>query len=80
MRKKYLIMNSRYRQIKHICYHTCKYFGVSMDGMECNHPSFKDTKAFYANMIITQENSTNGKIPAECPLKTVENVIKENKL
>ena len=24
------------------CYHSCPFFGVSMDGMECYHPYWKD--------------------------------------
>ena len=50
------------------CYHSCPFFGVSSDGMECKHP-YWDKKGAYENMIITHENSKNGKIPEKCPLK-----------
>ncbi len=49
------------------CYHSCPFFGTSMDGMECRHPYWKD-KGAYENMIITQDNSRDGKIPEKCPL------------
>lgn len=57
------------------CYHSCPFFGVSMDGMECKHPYWKD-KGAYQNMIITHENSRDGRIPEKCPLKKEELVIK----
>jgi hypothetical protein len=50
------------------CYYSCTFFGNSMDGMVCNHPYWKD-KGAYENMIITQDNSRDGKIPEKCPLK-----------
>ena len=50
------------------CYHSCPFFGTSMDGMECKHPYWKD-KGAYENMIITQDNSRDGNIPEKCPLK-----------
>jgi hypothetical protein len=50
------------------CYYSCPFFDTSMDGMECNHPYWKD-KGAYENMIITQDNSRNGKMPEKCPLK-----------
>jgi len=51
------------------CYHKCWFFGVSMDGMQCNHPYWRDKEA-YGNMIITQQNSRDGNIPEKCPLIT----------
>lgn len=56
------------------CYNSCWFFGVSMDGMQCNHPYFKD-KGSYENMIITQDNSRCGNIPDKCPLKNDELII-----
>jgi len=50
------------------CYHSCKFFNVSSDGMECGHP-YWDNKSSYENLIITQENSRDGNIPNKCPLK-----------
>lgn len=50
------------------CYHECHFFGNNMDGMYCKHPYF-DNKGVYENMIITQENSKNGNIPEQCPLR-----------
>lgn len=50
------------------CFHSCPFFGNSMDGMQCNHP-YWDDKEPYDNMIITQDNSRDGKIPEKCPLK-----------
>lgn len=46
------------------CKHWCPFFGISMDGMECNHPYFDEAEA-YANMIINHD----GDIPKECPLR-----------
>ena len=51
------------------CYHQCPFFRTDMDGMKCGHQYFEDKKA-YDDMIITQENSRNGKIPEKCPLRT----------
>jgi len=45
----------------------CPFLGKSPDGMECDHPYFKD-KGAYDNMIITHNNS-HQKVPNECPLK-----------
>ena len=56
------------------CYHSCPFFGNSMDGMECNHPYWKD-KGSYENMIITQDNSRDGKIPEKCPLRNEDLTI-----
>lgn len=50
------------------CYKGCPFFGSSMDGMQCNHPYWKDKEA-YANMIMTQKNCKNGNIPEQCPLR-----------
>ena len=50
------------------CYHKCSFFCSDMDGMKCTHPYFED-KDVYDNMIITQENSRDGKIPEKCPLR-----------
>ncbi len=49
------------------CYQRCPFFGSTKDGMECNHPYWKD-KGAYDNMIITQDNS-RGKVPEKCPLR-----------
>ena len=46
------------------CKHWCPFFGISMDGMECNHPYFDD-KGAYDNMIIDHEVD----IPTRCPLR-----------
>jgi hypothetical protein len=45
--------------------------------MECQHPYFDD-KGGYENMIITQQNSRDGKIPEKCPLRSdsVEVILK----
>jgi hypothetical protein len=56
------------------CYHSCPFFGTSMDGMECHHPYWKD-KESYAGTIITQDNSRDCKIPEKCPLRTEELTI-----
>ena len=56
------------------CYHSCSFFGTGMDGMRCEHPYWKD-KSAYDNMIITQDNSRNGKIPEKCPLRKEELTI-----
>lgn len=50
------------------CYNTCCFFISQSDGMECNHPYWKD-RSPYENMIITQINSRDGKIPEKCPLR-----------
>jgi hypothetical protein len=50
------------------CYQTCPFYGVSMDGMQCDHPYFSD-KGAYDNMIITQDNS-RGRVPDACPLRS----------
>lgn len=50
------------------CYHECRLFKSDMDGMQCTHPYFED-KGPYENMIITQQNSRDGKIPEKCPLR-----------
>ena len=42
--------------------------------MQCNHPYWKD-KGAYENMIITQVNSRDGKIPEKCPLKNEQLTI-----
>ena len=55
-------------QIVTCCYHECRFFGTSPDGMQCNHPHWED-KGAYDNMIITQDNSRDGNIPEECPLR-----------
>lgn len=56
------------------CWNKCPFFATSMDGMQCNHP-YWDDKAAYANMIITRDNSINGKAPDECPLRVEPLVI-----
>ncbi len=55
-------------KIVKVCYHECLFFGTDMDGMKCNHPYFED-KGAYEDMIISQENSRDGKIPEKCPLR-----------
>lgn len=50
------------------CSHSCPFFGNSMDGMQCNHP-YWEYRGAYENMIITQNNSGDGKVPELCPLK-----------
>ena len=56
------------------CYHSCPFFGNSMDGMQCNHSYWEDRDA-YENMIITQYNSRNGNIPEKCPLRNEQLTI-----
>jgi len=56
------------------CYHSCWFFGTSMDGMQCNHPIWKD-KGAYSNMIISHDNCKNGNIPEKCPLRIEDLVI-----
>lgn len=51
------------------CYLRCPLYSNSMDGMQCMHP-YWDGKDVYDRMIITQENSRNGKIPEKCPLRS----------
>ena len=74
----YLVIQRLFNMEKEIkitgCYHSCSFFGNSMDGMQCNHPYWKD-KGAYENMIITQDNSRDGKIPEECPLKNEQLTI-----
>ena len=59
------------------CYHSCPFFGVSMDGMNCNHPYWEE-KSAYSDMIITQDNSRDGKIPEKCPLRNEQLTITFN--
>jgi len=56
------------------CWESCWFYGITMDGMQCNHPYWKD-KGSYDNMIITHENSRNGNIPEKCPLRQEELVV-----
>lgn len=51
----------------------CPFNDNSMDGMECNHPYWKE-KGAYENMIINAENKY--KIPDKCPLKKTSVIIK----
>ena len=56
-------------KIQNICYHTCTYFGIEEGNlMVCKHPYFND-KGSYSNLIISQDNSRDGNVPKECPLK-----------
>lgn len=55
------------------CFHSCPFFGNSMDGMECNHPYWKD-KGAYENMIITRNNN-DGNVPEKCPLRDEQLII-----
>lgn len=50
------------------CIDICPFYQVAMDGMDCGHPFFEDKGAF-DNMIITQDNGKDGKIPPKCPLR-----------
>jgi len=59
------------------CYHSCYFFGTSMDGMYCKHPYFED-KGAYENMIISQNNSKDGNIPKKCPLRN--NIIGDTEI
>lgn len=57
------------------CRQSCPFFSFTMDGMECGHP-YWDDKGTFDNMIITQENTANGKIPEKCPLRLEPLTIK----
>ena len=57
------------------CWKKCPFYQESMDGMECGHPYWKDKPA-YENSIITHENSHDGKVPKECPLRAKPLFIK----
>lgn len=57
------------------CQNRCPFFNSTMDGMECVHPYWED-KNGYDNMIITQQNSRNGKVPEKCPLRIEDLTIK----
>jgi len=50
------------------CFCACPFYGSNNDGMYCGHPYFKGIGA-YEDMIITHDNSHNGKIPKKCPLR-----------
>lgn len=50
------------------CWNECPFFNSGIDGMECGHPHFND-KDPYDRLIITHDNSRDGKIPELCPLK-----------
>lgn len=58
------------------CFFHCPFFGSTMDGMQCNHPYWDDIEDAYANMIIDQNNSRDGKIPPLCPLRQEDLTIK----
>ena len=49
------------------CFHNCSFYNRSMDGMECDHPYFRD-KPSYSNMIIEQKHISTNLIPEKCPL------------
>lgn len=49
------------------CYHSCPFFRINGNVMECGHPYFDD-KDPYDSCIIMQNNSRDGKFPNECPL------------
>lgn len=51
------------------CFNQCSFYSSDMDGMKCTHPFFKN-KGAYENMIITQSNSRDGKVPEKCPLRS----------
>jgi hypothetical protein len=57
------------------CYHTCPFFSNNQDGMYCGHSYFENKEA-YSNFIINHDNSKNGKIPLECPLRNESITIK----
>lgn len=58
------------------CYYSCPFYGTSMDDMQCNHPYWED-KGAYDNMIITQDNSKDGKFPEKCPLRIEPLIIQK---
>lgn len=58
------------------CWHNCPYFSSGMDGMWCGHPYWKNKKA-YENMIITHNNSRDGKFPEKCPLIKIKEEMYE---
>jgi hypothetical protein len=51
------------------CYNECPFYQTSGNCMECGHPYFEKQKDPYSCMIITQDNSRDGNIPEECPLR-----------
>jgi hypothetical protein len=53
---------------------SCPFLHISMDGIECNHPYYKDRGA-YNNMIINSEQLALRIIPQECPLRKEELII-----
>ena len=56
------------------CYHICPFFTVESNQMYCDHPHWVGM-GVYDNLIITQENSRDGKVPIECPLRKEKLVI-----
>jgi hypothetical protein len=52
----------------HQCYHRCPFFGIDTHVMVCGHPFFDDAHPS-ASMIITHDNSKNGRVPERCPLR-----------
>lgn len=50
------------------CYHSCPFFTVNGNTMECGHTSFDNLNP-YDRLIITQDNSRDGNIPEKCPLR-----------
>jgi hypothetical protein len=56
------------------CYHSCPFFTVNGNCMECNHPYFDDRNP-YERLIIDQKNSKNT-VPEHCPLRKSDLHIK----
>jgi len=54
------------------CWNECPFYTTSGNAMKCGHPYFEKLKDPYKCMIITHENSRDGNIPNECPLKKEE--------
>jgi len=59
--------NTEKKIIVKSCYHSCPFFTVNGNTMECGHPHFDD-KNSWDGLIITQDNS-RGRVPDECPLR-----------
>jgi hypothetical protein len=57
-----------YFEIKE-CYHNCPLFQSNGNEMWCGHPQWKTAKSMYDSYIITHDNSKDGNIPEECPLR-----------
>jgi hypothetical protein len=51
------------------CGSECPYYEVYGNEMTCDHPTLKNSGNAWAGLIITQNNSGDGKFPEECPLR-----------